>query len=147
MEGNVVECLVGRGDDLGAHLGGDLPAFCGKVTCDLPVRVPGSHEGLESSPYLRSVHQPVGGWGGDEGAQRRVGRRAHLDVIDTSLEGENQGREHVVVDETVATCPCAPLGAFSRERALRVAGVGEGKMQRYGDAFLREIAAYEEDEA
>ena len=35
----------------------------------------------------------------------------------------------------------------TRAQMLRVAGVGEGKMQRYGDAFLREIAAYEEDEA
>ena len=35
----------------------------------------------------------------------------------------------------------------TRAQMLRVAGVGEGKMQRYGDAFLRKIAAYEEDEA
>ena len=35
----------------------------------------------------------------------------------------------------------------TRAQMLRVAGVGEGKMQRYGDAFLRVIAAYEEDEA
>ena len=35
----------------------------------------------------------------------------------------------------------------TRAQMLRVAGVGEGKMQRYGDAFLREIAAYEEEEA
>ena len=35
----------------------------------------------------------------------------------------------------------------TRAQMLRVAGVGEGKMQRYGDAFLLEIAAYEEEEA
>lgn len=33
----------------------------------------------------------------------------------------------------------------TRAAMLRVAGVGEGKMARYGDAFLREIARYEED--
>ena len=33
----------------------------------------------------------------------------------------------------------------SRAQMLRVAGVGERKMERYGDAFLQEIAEYEED--
>ena len=33
----------------------------------------------------------------------------------------------------------------TRAQMLRVAGVGERKMERYGDAFLREIAEYEED--
>ena len=44
---------------------------------------------------------------------------------------------------------CSSLSKAPRTRAqmLRVAGVGEGKMQRYGDAYLREIAAYEEEEA
>lgn len=41
----------------------------------------------------------------------------------------------------------AAKAPHTRAQMLRVAGVGEGKMQRYGDAFLREIAAYEEDEA
>ena len=133
MEANVVECLVGRGDDLGAHLGGDLPAFCGKVTCELPARVPGTHEGLECSPHLCSVHEPVGGWGGDQGAQRGVGCRAHLDVVDASFTRENQSREHVVVDETVATRPCTPLGALSRERMLRVACVAAGLVEAAHD--------------
>ncbi|HIS96202.1 MAG TPA: DNA helicase RecQ [Candidatus Ventricola gallistercoris] len=33
----------------------------------------------------------------------------------------------------------------TRAAMLRVAGVGEGKMERYGEAFLREIARYEEE--
>ena len=33
----------------------------------------------------------------------------------------------------------------NRTQMLRVAGVGERKMERYGEAFLREIAEYEED--
>ena len=35
----------------------------------------------------------------------------------------------------------------TRAAMLRVAGVGEGKMERYGGAFLREIARYEEEQA
>ena len=35
----------------------------------------------------------------------------------------------------------------TRAQMLRVAGVGEGKMERYGDAFLREIAHYDEEAA
>ena len=33
----------------------------------------------------------------------------------------------------------------TRTAMLRVEGVGEGKMERYGDAFLREIARYEQE--
>ena len=35
----------------------------------------------------------------------------------------------------------------TRAAMLRVDGVGEGKMERYGDAFIRAIARYEEEEA
>lgn len=34
----------------------------------------------------------------------------------------------------------------NRRAMLRVAGVGEGKLERYGDAFLREIERYEEEQ-
>ena len=129
VETNVVERLVGRGDERGAHLGGDPPPLSGKVTCDLPARVPGTHESRECPSHLRGVHEPVGGWGGDQGAQRGVGCRAHLDVVDASFTRENQGREHIVMDETVATRPCAPLGALSRERTLGFAGVAAGLVE------------------
>lgn len=35
----------------------------------------------------------------------------------------------------------------NRREMLRVDGVGENKMERYGSAFIREIEAYEEAEA
>ena len=41
----------------------------------------------------------------------------------------------------------AAKAPHTRAQMLRVAGVGEGKMQRYGDVFLREIEAFEEEEA
>lgn len=34
----------------------------------------------------------------------------------------------------------------SREEMLRIIGVGEGKMERYGEAFLREIAKWKEEQ-
>ena len=35
----------------------------------------------------------------------------------------------------------------TRREMLRVDGVGENKMERYGCAFIREIEAYEEEQA
>ena len=99
-------------------------------------------------PYGAAAH------GCRAGTQRRVKQK---EFVNKALYNRlSDLRREIAMDQNVppfiiftnATLKdMAAKAPRTRAQMLRVAGVGEGKMQRYGDAFLREIAAYEEEEA
>ena len=90
VEADVVERLVARVDECGAHLGGERTGLLRPATCDRPVRFPGAHQRGERAQQLLCLHGPTGGgvWG--EGVQGAVRRGAHLALLDVAVEREDQ---------------------------------------------------------
>ena len=75
--------------------------------------------------------------------------RAEVDAIGHFIAHVGELTEEELADfgsgQTDALRDMADKKPRTRAAMLRVAGVGEGKMVRYGDAFLREIARHEEE--
>lgn len=86
-------------------------------------------------------------------AQRRVKQKP---IVNKALFGRLSALRREIAQEqrvppfiifTNATLrDMAEKQPHTRAAMLRVAGVGEGKMERYGDAFLREIERWEEEQ-
>ena len=84
---------------------------------------------------------------------RRVSAKASVDkkllARLSALRREIAEEQHVppfIIFTNATLRDMANKRPHTRREMLRVEGVGEGKMERYGSAFIREIEAYEEEQ-
>ena len=125
-----------------AYFGEQAPERCGNCSCCRPPqRAAGS---AKDRGQARATGRRLDGTPAQEPASQPLYRR--LSALRKQIAEEQQALPFLIFTNATLR-EMAVHQPRTREAMLRVSGVGEAKMARYGERFVREIVAWQEEAA